>query len=72
LLFLSKSPGNQELKDLYEIGICMSGKEEDSPKCLSAAVKISPWGKFKKFEMKSVNAKVSWGVPPIYFLTIVF
>jgi hypothetical protein len=45
----------------------MSGKETGSPKCLSAAVKISPWDKFKKFKVKSVNAKVSQGVSPFLF-----
>jgi hypothetical protein len=64
LPFLSKIPGNQELKDLYQIRICMSGKKGGSPKCLSDAVKISPWGKFKNFKVKSVNVKVSWGVLP--------
>jgi hypothetical protein len=48
----------------------MSGKEGGSLKCLCAAVKISHSGKLKKFKVKSVNAKVSWGVPP--FLTIMF
>jgi hypothetical protein len=39
---LSKSPGNQELKNLYQMGICMSGKEGGLPKHLSVAVKPSP------------------------------